>query len=70
VSGPPLPPRETAATVTELWRKTGLAPERMASQLVFTPACGLAGMSPAAARAALEHCREAARIAPEMIVAS
>jgi methionine synthase II (cobalamin-independent) len=70
VSGPPLLPRETAAAVTELWRKTGLAPERMASQLVITPACGLAGMSPAAARAALEHCRDAARIAPEMIVAS
>jgi methionine synthase II (cobalamin-independent) len=70
VSGPPLPARETAAAVTELWRKTGLAPERMASQLVITPACGLAGVSPAAARAALEHCREAARIAPEMIVAS
>jgi hypothetical protein len=34
---------------------------------VITPACGLAGVSPAAARAALEHCREAARIAPEMI---
>ena len=67
---PPLLPRETAAKVTELWRKTGLAPERMASQLVITPACGLAGLSPAAARAALEHCREAARIAPEMIVAS
>jgi len=70
VSGPPLLPRETAESVTELWRKTGLAPERMASQLVITPACGLAGVSPAAARAALEHCREAARIAPEMIVAS
>jgi methionine synthase II (cobalamin-independent) len=70
VTGPPLPPRETAAAVTELWRKIGLAPEVMASQLVITPACGLAGTSPAAARAALEHCREAARIAPEMIVAS
>jgi len=70
VSGPPLAARETAAAVTELWRKTGLAAEDMARQLVITPACGLAGMSPAAARAALEHCREAARIAPEMIVAS
>jgi methionine synthase II (cobalamin-independent) len=37
--------------------------------VVITPACGLAGVSPAAARAALEHCREAARIAPEMIEA-
>jgi methionine synthase II (cobalamin-independent) len=70
VSGPPLRPRDTAAAVTELWRKTGLAPELMASQVVITPACGLASASPAAARAALEHCREAAQIAPEMIVAS
>jgi methionine synthase II (cobalamin-independent) len=67
VSGPPLPSRETAAAVTELWRKTGLAPDRMTRQLIITPACGLAAASPAAARAALEHCREAARIAPEMI---
>lgn len=70
VSGPPLAPRETAEAVTQLWRKTGLAAEDLARQLVITPACGLAGMSPAAGRAALEHCREAARIAPEMIVAS
>jgi methionine synthase II (cobalamin-independent) len=67
VSGPPLPARQTAAAVVDLWRKTGLAPELLASLVVITPACGLAGVSPAAARAALEHCREAARIAPEMI---
>jgi methionine synthase II (cobalamin-independent) len=67
ISGPPLLPRETAAAVTELWRKTGLAPDLMTRQLVITPACGLATASPAAARLALEHCREAARIAPEMI---
>jgi methionine synthase II (cobalamin-independent) len=67
VSGPPLAPRQTAAAVVELWRKTGLAADLMAGQVVVTPACGLAGLSPAAARAALEHCREAARIAAEMI---
>jgi methionine synthase II (cobalamin-independent) len=67
VSGPPLPARRTAEAVVELWRKTGLAPELLAGLVVITPACGLAGASPAAARAALEHCREAARIAPEMI---
>jgi methionine synthase II (cobalamin-independent) len=67
VSGPPLPARQTAAAVVDLWRKTGLAPELLAPLVVITPACGLAGVSPAAARAALEHCREAARIAPEMI---
>ncbi|HXW47479.1 MAG TPA: methionine synthase [Streptosporangiaceae bacterium] len=69
VSGPPLPARQTAEAVVGLWRKTGLAPDRMAAQVVITPACGLAGVSPAAARAALEHCREAGRIAVEMIEA-
>jgi methionine synthase II (cobalamin-independent) len=67
VSGPPLPARQTAEAVTGLWRKTGLAAGLMAAQVVVTPACGLAGISPAAARAALEHCRDAARIAAEMI---
>jgi methionine synthase II (cobalamin-independent) len=67
VSGPPLLPRETAGRVVTFWRRTGLAPGKLAEQVVITPACGLAGVSPAAARAALEHCREAARIAPEMI---
>jgi len=67
VSGPPLPPRQTAESVVTLWRKTGLAPGQLTAQVVITPACGLAGVSPAAARAALEHVREAARIAPEMI---
>jgi methionine synthase II (cobalamin-independent) len=67
VSGPPLPARQTAEAVAGLWHKTGLAPGLLAVQVVITPACGLAGVSPAAARAALEHCQEAARIAPEMI---
>lgn len=67
VSGPPLAPRQTAKDVVTLWRHTGLAATQLARQIVITPACGLAGLSPAAARASLEHCREAARIAPEMI---
>jgi Cobalamin-independent synthase, Catalytic domain len=67
VTGPPLPPRQTAEQVVTLWRRTGLATDRLARQVVITPACGLVGVSPAAARAALAHCREAARIAPEMI---
>jgi methionine synthase II (cobalamin-independent) len=70
VSGPPLPAGQTAGAVVGLWRKTGLAAGQFAGQVVITPACGLAGVSPAAARAALEHCREAARIAPEMIESS
>ena len=67
VSGPPLRPRDTAESVVTLWHRTGLATDHMALQVVITPACGLAGVSPAAARAALAHCREAARIAPELI---
>lgn len=70
ISGPPLPARQTAGAVTRLWRKTGLPAGLLARQVVITPACGLAAVSPAAARAALEHCTEAARIAPEMIEAS
>jgi hypothetical protein len=66
-TGPPLPPRQTAEQVVTLWRRTGLASDRLAAQVVITPACGLAGGSPAAARAALQHCREAAPIAAEMI---
>jgi len=67
VSGPPLLPRLTAESVVTLWRRTGLAPGLLTRQVVITPACGLAGSSPAAARAALAHCQDAARIAPEMI---
>ena len=65
--GPPIEPRRTAATVVEMWRRTGLPAGQLAGQVVITPACGLAGVSPAAAQAALAHCREAARIAPELI---
>jgi methionine synthase II (cobalamin-independent) len=64
---PRLSARQTAEQVVTLWKHTGLAPGRLTEQVVITPACGLAGLSPAAARAALRHCREAARIVPEMI---
>jgi methionine synthase II (cobalamin-independent) len=67
LAGPQLSARQTAEQVVTLWQRTGLAPDRLAEQVVITPACGLAGVSPAAARAALRHCREAARIAPELI---
>jgi methionine synthase II (cobalamin-independent) len=63
----PRAPRETAAAVVTLWRRTSLDPRRLAGQVVITPACGLAGLSPEAARAALAQCRDAAAIAPEMI---
>jgi len=61
------PPRETAEAVVTLWRRMSLNRDRLAEQVVITPACGLAGLSPEGARSRLELCREAARIAPEMI---
>jgi methionine synthase II (cobalamin-independent) len=67
-SAPPRAPRDTAEAVVTLWRRMTLDPGQLAEQVVVTPACGLAGLSPEAARARLEHCREAARIVPEMIV--
>jgi methionine synthase II (cobalamin-independent) len=60
-------PRQTASVVTDLWRRIGLPPAQLAGQVVITPACGLAGASPAGARAALAHCREAAHILAELI---
>jgi methionine synthase II (cobalamin-independent) len=59
--------RETAEAVVTLWRRMSLDRDRLAEQVVITPACGLAGLSPQDARTRLELCREAARIGPEMI---
>jgi methionine synthase II (cobalamin-independent) len=56
-----------ARSVAEMWRTMALPPARCAEQVVVTPACGLAGASPAEARDALRRCREAARILPEMM---
>jgi len=70
----PLPdPSVTARRVVELWRRmgwpaaSGAGQAGAAGQVVLTPACGLAGASPGYARAALAHCREAARLLPELI---
>jgi len=63
----PATPRQTARDVVAMWRRTGLAADQLPAQVVITPACGLAGIAPAAATAALRHCREAARVAAEMI---
>jgi hypothetical protein len=63
----PVPPRDTAQDVVTLWRRMTLDPRRLAEQVVITPACGLAGLSPQDARDKLAHCREAAHIMPEMI---
>jgi methionine synthase II (cobalamin-independent) len=63
----PEDPRPPARRVIGLWQRIGLPLETLAAQVVVTPACGLAGMAPAAARAVLELCREAARGMPELI---
>ncbi|WP_113700094.1 methionine synthase [Nonomuraea lactucae] len=54
-----------AKPALELWRRLGFSPDRLAEQVVLTPACGLAGASPAYARAALAACRKAARVLRE-----
>ncbi len=59
-------PKELAGSVIGLWHRAGLQAATLASQVVITPGCGLAGFSPASARAALASCREAARILPEL----
>ena len=59
--------RDTADRVIRLYQRLGLPLGTLAAQAVITPACGLAGASPAQARAALTRCREAASMVPELI---
>jgi hypothetical protein len=59
--------QETAERVIRLYQRLGLPLASCAGQAVITPACGLAGASPAQARAALTRCREAASMLPELI---
>ncbi|RKN40746.1 methionine synthase [Streptomyces hoynatensis] len=54
-------PAGTVGGVRSLWRRLGLSPGLLAQAVTVTPACGLAGASPAYARAALTHCVRAAR---------
>jgi methionine synthase II (cobalamin-independent) len=58
-------PARSVAPVRELWRRLGFSPRSLTQSVVLTPACGLAGATPAYARSALRHCREAARIVHE-----
>ncbi|MFI8103678.1 methionine synthase [Streptomyces sp. NPDC086023] len=54
-------PAGSVMGVRKLWRRLGLAPGTLAESVVVTPSCGLAGASPAYARAAMAHCVRAAR---------
>ena len=39
-------PATTVGPVRQLWHRLGLEPELLASQVVVTPTCGMAGASP------------------------
>ncbi|MFH8613650.1 methionine synthase [Streptomyces sp. NPDC017979] len=54
-------PAGSVMGVRTLWRRLGLNPGTLSESVVITPTCGLAGASPAYARAALAHCVRAAR---------
>jgi hypothetical protein len=54
-------PAGSVSGVRALWRRLGLPPGALGSSVAVTPSCGLAGASPAYARAALVHCAKAAR---------
>ncbi|UQT61506.1 methionine synthase [Streptomyces durmitorensis] len=54
-------PAGSVMGVRTLWRRLGLNPGSLAESVVVTPSCGLAGASPAYARAVLAHCARAAR---------
>jgi hypothetical protein len=59
--GPLSDPAGSVMGVRTLWRRLGLHPGLLAEAVTVTPACGLAGASPAYARQALAHCVQAAR---------
>jgi hypothetical protein len=54
-------PAGSVRGVRALWRRLGLSPGILGGSVAVTPTCGLAGASPAHARAALVHCARAAR---------
>ncbi|MYV92944.1 methionine synthase [Streptomyces sp. SID1034] len=59
--GPLSDPAGSVMGVRTLWRRLGLHPGTLGESVVITPTCGMAGASPAHARAALAHCVRAAR---------
>ncbi|MFH8488798.1 methionine synthase [Streptomyces longisporoflavus] len=61
VDGPLSDPAGSVMGVRTLWRRLGLNPGSLAESVTLTPSCGLAGASPAYARAVLAHCARAAR---------
>ncbi|KUJ48666.1 MULTISPECIES: methionine synthase [Micromonospora] len=64
-TAPPAGGAPTSAQVADrvrgLWDRLGFPRAQLAEQVVVTPACGLAGATPAYARAVLAACRDAGR---------
>jgi methionine synthase II (cobalamin-independent) len=68
-AAPALPPSDgraptsaqVADRVRQLWDRLGFPRRQLAEQVVVTPACGLAGATPAYVRAVLTACRDAGR---------
>ncbi|MCW2508237.1 MAG: Cobalamin-independent synthase, Catalytic domain [Modestobacter sp.] len=54
-------PKATASRLQAWWRELGFPTEQLHTAVTLTPSCGLAGASPAYARTAMGHVREAAR---------
>jgi hypothetical protein len=54
-------PKATAGRLQAWWRELGFPAEQLSDAVTLTPACGMAGASPAYARAAMTHVREAAK---------
>ena len=54
-------PKATASRVRAWWNELGFPADDLSAAVTLTPSCGLAGASPAYARAAMAHVREAAR---------
>jgi methionine synthase II (cobalamin-independent) len=52
--------KATASRLSALWRELGFPAEQLHAAVTLTPACGLAGATPAYARTAMTHVREAA----------
>jgi uncharacterized membrane protein YgcG len=50
-----------AGRIRDLWKTIGFSINQLPAQVVVTPACGMAGLTPERARAVTETCREAAR---------
>ena len=53
-------PKATASRVRAWWRELGFPVEQLSAAVTLTPACGLAGATPAYAKAVLKRLAEAA----------